>query len=103
DQTWRARPAAMPSEVVAATAFRLGEYVRSHDLSQVTVILHGGEPLLAGEAALAATISQFRATVPPSCEVEVSTQTNGVLLTDNMLAMLDEHDVGVSVSLDGDQ
>ncbi|TDB94864.1 FxsB family cyclophane-forming radical SAM/SPASM peptide maturase [Actinomadura sp. 7K534] len=103
DQTWRERPAAMPPEVIAATAARLAEHARDHDLSKVAVVLHGGEPLLAGRTALAAAIAQFRATAPHSCEVEVSTQTNGVLLTDRMLAMLDEHDVGVSVSLDGDR
>lgn len=103
DQTWRSRPAAMSPEVIAATATRLAEHAREHDLATAAVILHGGEPLLAGKAALAAAIARFRAAMPPSCEVEVSTQTNGVLLTDEMLAMLDEHDVGVSVSLDGDR
>ncbi|XRQ11320.1 FxsB family cyclophane-forming radical SAM/SPASM peptide maturase [Actinomadura welshii] len=103
DQTWRSRPSAMSSEVIAATATRFGEHARDHDLAEAAVILHGGEPLLAGEAALAAAIARFRATMPVSCELEVSTQTNGVLLTDEMLAMLDEHDVGVSVSLDGDR
>ena len=103
DQTWRARPAAMPPEVVAATAARLGEHVRNHGLSRASIVLHGGEPLLAGKATLAASIAQFRAAVPSSCDVEVGVHTNGVLLTDDMLAMLDEHDVGVSVSLDGDR
>ncbi|TDC50259.1 radical SAM protein, partial [Actinomadura sp. KC345] len=103
DQTWRGRPAAMPPGVIAATAVRLAEHARAHDLTKVTVILHGGEPLLAGRQALAAAVSRFRVAAPPSCQVEVSTQTNGVLLNDAMLAMLDEHDVGVSVSLDGDR
>lgn len=103
DQTWRTRPAAMPPEVIAATAARLAEHAREHALSKVTVVLHGGEPLLAGRAALAAAIARIRTAMPPACEVEVSIQTNGVLLTDAMLAMLDEHDVGVSVSLDGDR
>ncbi|GAA0573184.1 hypothetical protein GCM10009546_39860 [Actinomadura livida] len=103
DQTWRARPTAMPPEVVAATAARLAEHARDHELDKVTVVLHGGEPLLAGKAALAGAVARFRAAMPPSCGVEACLQTNGVLLTDDMLAMLDEHDVGVSVSLDGDR
>ncbi|MDL4814578.1 FxsB family cyclophane-forming radical SAM/SPASM peptide maturase [Actinomadura opuntiae] len=103
DQSWRTRPRAMPPDVVAATAARLGEHVREHALSEVTVVLHGGEPLLAGRAAIAAVIERLRAAVPSGCEVEVCTQTNGVLLTDATLAMLEDHDVGVSVSLDGDR
>ncbi|MEV4670400.1 FxsB family cyclophane-forming radical SAM/SPASM peptide maturase [Actinomadura sp. NPDC049382] len=103
DQSWRDRPAAMPTEVLDATAARVAEHVRSHALADVAIVLHGGEPLLAGRAAIAASVDRLRAAVPSSCDVEVSMQTNGVLLTDTMLAMLDEHDVGVSVSLDGDR
>ncbi|MFA1548519.1 FxsB family cyclophane-forming radical SAM/SPASM peptide maturase [Actinomadura chokoriensis] len=103
DQTWRARPSAMLPEVLDATAARVAEHARDHALANVTIVLHGGEPLLAGKGAIAAAVARFRAAVPPSCDLEVSTQTNGVLLTDAMLAMLDEHDVGVSVSLDGDR
>ncbi|NKZ06245.1 FxsB family cyclophane-forming radical SAM/SPASM peptide maturase [Actinomadura latina] len=103
DQSWRRRPTAMPPEVLDATATRVGEHARGHALGNVTIVLHGGEPLLAGKDAIAAAATRFRASVPDACYVEVSTQTNGVLLTDSMLEMLDEHDVGVSVSLDGDR
>ncbi|TDD63738.1 FxsB family radical SAM/SPASM domain protein [Actinomadura darangshiensis] len=103
DQTWRNRPSAMPSEVLSAAAERIAEHVGDHALADVAIVLHGGEPLLAGKAAIAEAVARFRAAMPPSCAVEVSMQTNGVLLTDAMLAMLDEHDVGVSVSLDGDR
>ncbi|MFB4297723.1 FxsB family cyclophane-forming radical SAM/SPASM peptide maturase [Actinomadura sp. NTSP31] len=103
DQTWRTRPAAMPAEVVAATAARLGEHARDHALAKVSVVLHGGEPLLAGRTAIAEAVGRFRAAVPASCAVEVTTQTNGVLLTDAMLSTLEAHDVGVAVSLDGDR
>ncbi|RKS76539.1 uncharacterized protein BZB76_1895 [Actinomadura pelletieri DSM 43383] len=103
DQTWRTRPTVMRPDVVDATAERLGEHARDHALPRVAVVLHGGEPLLAGRTTIAATIERLRASVPSGCEVEVSTQTNGVLLTESMLAMLADHDVGVSVSLDGDR
>ncbi|GAA4236124.1 hypothetical protein GCM10022254_45000 [Actinomadura meridiana] len=103
DQSWRARPTLMSPDVVAATATRLGEHARDHALPRVTVVLHGGEPLLAGRDAIAATVARFREAAPPGCEVEVSTQTNGVLLTDAMLGTLADNDVGVSVSVDGDR
>ncbi|TDC67537.1 FxsB family radical SAM/SPASM domain protein [Actinomadura sp. GC306] len=103
DRSWRDRPRSMPPQVVAATAARLAEHARDHDLTKVTVVLHGGEPLLAGKANLAAAVGRFRAALPPICKVEVCLQTNGVLLTDEMLAIFDEHEVGISVSLDGDR
>ncbi|MFA1539811.1 FxsB family cyclophane-forming radical SAM/SPASM peptide maturase [Actinomadura monticuli] len=103
DQSWRARPSAMAPEVLAATVERIAEHVRDHSLTDVAIVLHGGEPLLAGTAAIARAVTKFRTSLPSSCDVEVSAQTNGVLLTESMLAMLDEHDVGISVSLDGDR
>jgi uncharacterized protein len=103
DRSWLDRPRSMPPQVVATTAARLAEHARDHELTKVTVVLHGGEPLLAGKANLAAAVGRFRAAMPPICEVEVCMQTNGVLLTDEMLAMFDEHEVGISVSLDGDR
>lgn len=103
DQTWRSRPRAMAPDVIAKTAARLGEHVREHALTDVSVVLHGGEPLLAGRSAIASAVDRFRAALPASCDLEVTMQTNGVLLTDEMLAMLDDNDVGVAVSLDGDR
>ena len=103
DKSWQRRPRSMPPRVVSATAARLAEHARDHELPKVTVVLHGGEPLLAGKANLASAVERFRAAMPPACAVEMCIQTNGVLLTDEMLAMLDEHDIGVSVSLDGDR
>jgi uncharacterized protein len=93
----------MAPDVIAKTAARLGEHVREHALSAVSVVLHGGEPLLAGRAVIAAAVERFRAALPASCDLEVTMQTNGVLLSDTMLAMLDDNDVGVAVSLDGDR
>jgi hypothetical protein len=48
DQRWRTRPVVMPRDVVEKTAYRIGEHVRAHGLTSVSVVLHGGEPLLAG-------------------------------------------------------
>ncbi len=44
DQTWRDRPPVMTDGIWRATAARIREHVRAHDLSEVRVILHGGEP-----------------------------------------------------------
>src|SRR5579863_9783187 len=48
DQSWRDRPRRMTPEIAEHTAMRIGEHARSHRLKEIAVILHGGEPLLAG-------------------------------------------------------
>ncbi|SCF98212.1 hypothetical protein GA0115255_114332, partial [Streptomyces sp. Ncost-T6T-2b] len=52
DQSWLTRPKVISDEAISWTARRLAEHATTHALPSVTVILHGGEPLLAGPARL---------------------------------------------------
>jgi uncharacterized protein len=101
DQSWRDRPVVMTPEVWSAAARRIGEHVAAHHLRRVEVVLHGGEPLLAGTTRLTAIVQAIRAAVPTGVRVAVGMQTNGVLLTDRILAALLEQRIQVGVSLDG--
>ena len=98
DQSWRERPAAMAPDVWQAAALRIGEHATRHGLDRVDVVLHGGEPLLAGRKALVRLITDVRAVVPGA---RFSTQTNGALLDARMLDALAGHGVRIGVSLDG--
>ena len=100
DETWRAQPLTMAPATIAATAWRIAEHARTHHLANVRVVLHGGEPLLAGRRRVAEVVSVLRDMVRPAT-VDVSVQTNGVLLTEEMLDMLLHLDVRVGVSVDG--
>ena len=81
-------------------AERIGEHARAHDLPSVDVILHGGEPLLAGTGWLTGLAGSLRARVP--AQVNIGVQTNGTLLRPRMLQTLKELGISVGVSLDGD-
>ncbi|QQQ74565.1 FxsB family radical SAM/SPASM domain protein [Saccharothrix sp. 6-C] len=99
DQRWRSRPRAMSPEIVAHTAERVAEHVRGHGLPEVEVVLHGGEPLLAGRAAIESLITQFRSVVP--VPVRFAVQTNATLLDRGFLELFSAHGVRVGVSVDG--
>jgi uncharacterized protein len=101
DQSWRDRPAIMERETWLAAAARMAVHARVHELPTMRLILHGGEPLLAGSERLAALVRDFRAAFDGVCQLDVRVQTNGVLLDPPMLARLIEHGVTVGVSLDG--
>jgi uncharacterized protein len=101
DDSWRHRPPVMASEVWQATAVRIAEHAREHDLDEVRVVLHGGEPLLAGRDHLHALVTGLRHTVGDACRVRFAVQTNGVLLDEAMLELFLAERVGVGVSLDG--
>jgi uncharacterized protein len=101
DQSWRERPRRMSEEIVDLTARRIGEHAREHRLSGVTLILHGGEPLLAGRELIRRLVTAVREAAGERVTVEAKVQTNGVGLDDNFLRTFDELGVGVGVSLDG--
>ncbi|WP_119727837.1 FxsB family cyclophane-forming radical SAM/SPASM peptide maturase [Thermomonospora amylolytica] len=103
DQSWRVRPGAMSEEVVRATVRRIAEHIEAHDLAEIDVTLHGGEPLLAGPRMIGLVARELRAVLPAGRRARVGVQTNGVLLTERMLDLLGDLGIGVAVSLDGDR
>jgi uncharacterized protein len=100
DPSWRELPRLMSPAVTKMVAKRIDEHVRGHDLSSVDVILHGGEPLLAGTGWLTELTELLRAQI--SAEVNFTVQTNGTLLRQPMLETLKDLGIRVGVSLDGD-
>lgn len=101
DRSWQDRPRAMSIETIRVSAARIAEHAAAHELPRLDVILHGGEPLLAGPRLIELTARELRQAAPAGCRVNIGVQTNGVLLTRSMLDLLAECDIGVSVSLDG--
>ncbi|MEV8428234.1 FxsB family cyclophane-forming radical SAM/SPASM peptide maturase [Streptomyces chartreusis] len=103
DQSWRRRPRVMAPRIVRATAERIAEHARAHRLKRVTVVLHGGEPLLAGPERLAALARELRRSLDGIAVLDLRMQTNGLLLDDDFCALLVRERIHVGVSLDGDR
>ncbi len=100
DQGWLRLPKQMTEPVSRLAVERIAEHAERHALASVDIILHGGEPLLAGADWLADLIGSLHARVP--ARVNVAIQTNGTLLSRPMLETLKSLGAGVGVSLDGD-
>jgi uncharacterized protein len=98
DQGWRRQPPTMSQSTIEATVRRLDELRQAQDRN-FAVVLHGGEPLLLGEALMARLLTGLRAHLPSGCTLSV--QTNGTLVTDRRLDILADVEATVSVSLDG--
>jgi uncharacterized protein len=103
DQSWRDRPKVMSGRIIATLADRIGEHAAAHELKKIFIVLHGGEPLLAGPAVLEKVVTSIRAQVPEMTQVDVSLQTNGVLIDDEFIDVFSRHRVDVGVSIDGGQ
>jgi uncharacterized protein len=98
DEAWKSLPKRMRSETQERVIQQLGELYRWQD-HPFAVVLHGGEPLLIGPRRLDELLGRLRSVLPPPCSVSI--QTNGVLITDEILDICEGHGVGLSVSLDG--
>ena len=102
DQGWRDQPRGMSPAIAELAATRIAEHARAHGLTEVELILHGGEPLLAGPELIRRVVTDTRSACGPHVLVRVGVQTNGTLLTPVFLDLFDELDVAVGVSVDGD-
>ncbi|MFE6622597.1 FxsB family cyclophane-forming radical SAM/SPASM peptide maturase [Streptomyces sp. NPDC057740] len=103
DQSWSSRPRVISEETITWTALRLSEHAKDHQLASVQVILHGGEPLLAGPARLRLICEELRTALRGVCELDLRIHTNGVQLNERHLDLFAAHDVRVGISLDGDR
>jgi len=101
DQSWSDRPRSMPDTVRDAAIERVMTHVRQHGLTRLRVVLHGGEPLLYGVDRLNLLADLVRGSAPPSCQVEIGMQSNGVRLDEATVRALVHHRIKVSVSVDG--
>ncbi len=89
---FRAADRRMPRSVAEAVAASVNEWARL--VPRFSVVWHGGEPLAAGRAHLAALMAPFEG-------VEHHVQTNATLLDDDWCAFLREREVKVGLSVDG--
>jgi uncharacterized protein len=103
DQSWRGRPMVIPDDVVVQAARRIAEHASAHALPEVQVVLHGGEPLLAGQERLRRIITELRRALDGSCQLDLRIHTNGVRLSAEFCELFAAHQVKVGISIDGDK
>lgn len=101
DHRWQERPRVMTVETIDRTARRIADHTRTHQISTVDLVLHGGEPLLAGPEILGHCIRKVRSEAGPNVRIRVVLQTNGVRLDHTFLELFHLLDVRVGISLDG--
>ncbi len=98
DDGWRRQPKRFAPETIKALGKSLAELAEVQGRG-FAVVFHGGEPLLLGRERLAFLCGTLRTALPEDCTLAI--QTNGVLLDEAMIAVCLEHDVSISISLDG--
>jgi uncharacterized protein len=103
DQSWRQKPRAISALTAQRAAQRIAEHARAHQLAEVALVLHGGEPLLLGQGTMREVLRALTAHIGPVAGLDLRIHTNGVLLDERWCELFDEYTVRVGVSLDGNR
>lgn len=95
---WKYQPKKMNEQTLARIADQLSLLCRIQKKA-ISVVFHGGEPLLVGSDRFESMCRILRAALPKDCSLYL--QTNGVLLSEKIIATCSLYDVGISISIDG--
>jgi uncharacterized protein len=101
DESWRGRPKFMSDVTFDRAIKRILRHCQRSRQGAVRITFHGGEPCLVGPARFRDLCARAHAALDPVCYLEISLQTNGVLLDDAWVEVFKVQDVSVGVSLDG--
>ncbi len=98
DDNWSRMEKLMSLETIKAIAKSLKEL--SFKQSKLfSIVLHGGEPFLLGAKKMETYFGLLRDSLP--YEYPISIQTNGILISSELLDICSKYQVSVAVSLDG--
>ena len=103
DQTWRAKPRVISPATAGMAAARIAEHAAAHELAVVSVVLHGGEPLLLGKVRMRSLLDKLHTHIGSVSEIDLRLHSNGISLDEQWCDLFAEYGVRVGVSLDGDQ
>jgi len=101
DVSYLNRPKVMAARTRDALIARIREHAQEHKLARITLMLHGGEPLLAGKAYIEGWAAAARSGLAGDTEVLLAMQTNGILIDDEWCEIFGRHDIRLGVSIDG--
>lgn len=100
DRSYRGRPKLMSEPVFDALLDRILDYSRQRPGHRMSLVFHGGEPMLMSADGFDALASLARERLGERLG-RLSIQTNATRVDDAWIEALVRHDVGVGVSLDG--
>lgn len=99
DQSYRSRPPFMSHEVFRALFKRIRSHCESTTGHSISVVFHGGEPMLFDAQTLDSWMNAEGETLTKYARFGI--QTNATLVTDAWIDLMQRHSIHPGVSLDG--
>ncbi len=100
DNTWKQHPPLAPRQVIEDLGAFSARAARDHDLRRITLIFHGGEPLLLSRPRFTEMCDSLRR-YEKGFRFSFGLQTNGVLVDEEWIGIFEQHQISVGLSLDG--
>ncbi|WP_345988054.1 radical SAM protein [Chryseobacterium sp. Chry.R1] len=101
DKTYKNQPKVMSKETIENIYNRIIEHCEEHNIKNFGIILHGGEPLLAGQKYIEDFVNIGNRMARGKVHFRYNLQTNGILLNEDIVNSLEKLRVHIGVSLDG--
>lgn len=103
DNSWKKQPKVMSHAAIIKLGKRIAEHCTANGLRYFTVVMHGGEPLLAGMEFFRDFTNTLRNCLGAEVKLQLLVQTNATLLTEEWCELFEELHIAVGVSLDGEE
>jgi uncharacterized protein len=100
DDSWKSMPKIMSIDVLTKVVDRIVEHSNKHDFSNISISLHGGEPLLVGIDKFEEYINVLKSNLQ-SHNYTIGIQTNATLINQNFINLFEDNDIFVGMSYDG--
>lgn len=101
DKTYKNQPKVMALETIENTYKRIIEHCNEHNIKDFGIVIHGGEPLLAGQKYIEDFVLRGRELSKNKIRFHYGIQTNGILINKDIVDSLQSLNVNIGVSLDG--
>ncbi len=98
DDNWLHMEKLMSKETIDAICASL-KHLSIFQNKPFSIVLHGGEPLLLGTYKLQYLLSELRQNLPANYPISI--QTNGILISNEILDLCSRYETTIAVSIDG--
>ncbi|MCH9644897.1 MAG: radical SAM protein [Gammaproteobacteria bacterium] len=101
DDSYQDHPIYISDAVIKNIGQFLHDACVSQGIAEISIGLHGGEPLMQKKHQLDAMCSYFYDKLSPVTKLSFTLQTNGMLIDSDWIELFCKHRIGVGISIDG--
>lgn len=101
DDSYKEHPKSISNHTINQVCYFLKKAIEDLFIDEVMLIFHGGEPLLQKKTEFNLMCQMFKNELSSKTKLTFAMQTNATLVSDKWIDLLEMHEVGVGISLDG--